>query len=272
MTDATTDGTATRTSSASPGRRFRVSRERALAIVTPIALLVLWEVLSRTGVLDERIYSTPTGVVATSWELIREGTLVSATGTTLFRFVVGTTLGIVPGLLLGLVMGISRNLRAAINPVVKVIYPLPRVALFPLVLLMFGVNERANLIMIALGPFFAVLITTMAAVQNLDPVYLKVSRSFGVPRRMLYTDVVLPAALPNIIGGVRVAIGLGLLGVVAVEFLLTQSGIGYLIWRSWQILSLGQSMAGLVTAGLLGFGLFQILEWVERRLLPWTEQ
>lgn len=249
-----------------------MNRERTFAIVTPVVVLVGWELLSRTGVLDPRIYSSPTGVVATGWELIREGTLIGATGTTLLRFVLGTAVGIVPGLVLGLMMGVSPGLRAALNPLVKIVYPLPRVALFPLVLLMFGVNERSNLIMVAIGPFFAVLITTMAAVQNVDPVYFKVARSFDVRGSRLYTDVVLPAALPNIIGGLRVAIGLGLLGVVAVEFLVSQSGLGYLIWRSWQILSLGQSMTGLVTAGLLGWGLFWLLDRAEKRLLPWTEQ
>lgn len=252
--------------------RSRFDRERGFAVATPIVVLVLWEVLSRAEVLDSRIYSSPSGVAATAWELIREGTLISATGTTLLRFVLGTALGVLPGLFLGLTMGVSRGLRAALNPLVKIVYPLPRVALFPLVLLMFGVNERSNLIMVALGPFFAVLIITMAAVQNVDPVYLKVARSFNVGGTKLYTDVVLPAAMPSIIGGLRVAIGLGLLGVVAVEFLVSQSGIGYLIWRSWQILSLGQSMTGLVTAGLLGYGLFWILDRAEKRLLPWMER
>lgn len=256
---------------ARPPVRARLDRERGFAIATPAVLLVLWEVLSRAGVLDSRIYSSPSGVAATAWELTREGTLIGATGTTLVRFVLGTALGVLPGLLLGLVMGVSRPLRAALNPLVKIVYPLPRVALFPLVLLMFGVNERSNLIMIALGPFFAMLITTMSAVQNVDPVYLKVARSFDVAGRRLYSDVVLPAAMPNIIGGLRVAIGLGLLGVVSVEFLLTQSGLGYLIWRSWQILSLGQSMTGLVTAGLLGFAMFWVLDRAETRLLPWVE-
>lgn len=251
-------------------RRRWLSKERVFAVLTPVAVVVVWEVASRVGWLDERIYSSPVGVVETSWELIGDGTLPSAVGTTLRRFFIGTSLGVIPGLMLGLTMGVSRITQAALNPIVKVVYSLPRVALFPLVLLTFGVNERSNYLMVALGPFFAMVIAAMAAVQNVDPIYLRVARSFNVNRFEMQTQVVLPAAAPGILAGLRIAIGLGLLGVVAVEFLVTQSGIGYLIWRSWQILSLGQSMAGLVAAGLLGFVLLQVVDAVERRLLPWA--
>jgi NitT/TauT family transport system permease protein len=106
--------------------------------------------------------------------------------------------------------------------------------------------------------------------MNIEPVYFKVARSFEVSTRDLYTKVVWPAALPIIFSAFRLALGLGFLGVVAVELLSTNNGLGYLIWHSWQILSLGQSMVGLVTVGLLGYATFLLLDQFERRALPWV--
>jgi NitT/TauT family transport system permease protein len=169
-------------------------------------------------------------------------------------------------------MGLFRTPRAIVNPLVSAIYPLPRIALFPLVLLLVGLNETSYLIMVALGPVFNMLITTVAAVQNVEPIYLRVARSFQISTWDLYRLVVLPAAMPILFSGFRLSLGLGLLGVVAVEFLNTNTGLGYMIWHSWQILSLGESMAGLVTAGLIGFLLFLVVDWLEKRLLPWAQR
>jgi NitT/TauT family transport system permease protein len=247
-----------------------LTRERVFAVLSPIALLLIWEGLSRAGVLDVRIFSAPTLVVGVMWRLLVDGELAKHTGQTLWRLLLGMVVGTVPGLLLGLTMGLFRTPRAVIGPIVSSIYPLPRVALFPLVLLIVGLNETSNVLMVALGPFFNMLIGTMAGVLNVDPIYLRVARSFNVNTGDLYFKVVFPAALPIILSSFRLSLGLGLLGVVAVEFLMSNNGLGYLIWHSWQILSLGDSMAGLVTAGLIGFVLFVLLDLVEKHLVPWT--
>ncbi|MBV9324945.1 MAG: ABC transporter permease [Chloroflexi bacterium] len=255
------------------GLRFpSLTRERVFAVVSPVALLVIWEILSRTGVLDPRIFSRPSAVVQLMATMLVSGQLATDTGVTLARLFVGSIVGTIPGLLIGLTIGLFRTPRAVINPLVSATYGLPRVALFPLVLLIVGLNETSNIIMIALGPFFTMLIATAAAVGNVEPIYLKVARSFKVNTRDLYLKVVLPAALPIIFSAFRVSLGLALLGVVAVEFLMTNNGLGYLIWHSWQILSLGQSMVGLVTTGVIAYLLFILLDQAERRALPWVER
>lgn len=248
---------------------FGLTREQIFMVISPLALLLLWEILSRTGVLDTRIFSRPTAVAELGWRMIASGELVKHVNATLARFTVGTLAGLVPGLILGLTMGLFRTPRAIFNPIIAAIYPLPRIALFPLTLLVVGLNEASNIINIALAPFFAMLISTMSGVKNVDPIYLRVARSFKVNTWDLYTRVVFPAALPVIFGGLRLSIGLSLLSVVAVEFLVADSGLGNLIWKSWQLLSLGQSMVGLVTAGVIGFAIFLVLDWIEKRALPW---
>jgi NitT/TauT family transport system permease protein len=252
--------------------RVGVTREQILLVLSPLSLLVMWEVFSRTRLLDPRIFSSPSAVAVMAWQLILEGDLPAATRVTLQRLVLGSLAGILPGLALGLLMGVFRTPRAIVNPLVSAIYPLPRIALFPLVLLVVGLNEISYLIMVALGPFFSMLITTVSAVQNVDPIYLRVARSFKARTWDLYRLVVLPAALPVLFGGLRLSLGMALLGVVAVEFLNTGDGLGYMIWHSWMILSLGESMVGLVTCGLVGFLMFFLLDWVQRCLLPWWQQ
>jgi ABC-type nitrate/sulfonate/bicarbonate transport system permease component len=252
-------------------RRSGPTRERVFAVVSPLVLILAWELLSRLGVLDRRIFSSPTAVIGLAFQLLGNGQLGRDTLITLGRLCLGMVVGVVPGVLLGLTMGLFRTPRAVLNPLVSAIYPLPRVALFPLVLLVVGLNEISNTIMVALGPFFTMLISTMAGVQNVEPIYLKVARSFDVGTRDLYVRVVFPAALPIIISGFRLSLGLALLGVVAVEFLTANNGLGYMIWHSWQILSLSHSMVGLVVTGLIGYALFVLLDVLERRALPWLD-
>ena len=249
-----------------------LTREQVFAIASPLTLIVLWELLARTGMIDRRIFSSPTAIVALGWQLLTTGQLARDTAITLGRLTLGMIVGTIPGVLLGLTMGLFRTPRAVLNPLVSAIYPLPRVALFPLILLVVGLNETSNTIMVALGPFFTMLISTMAGVMNVEPIYLRVARSFNVGHRDLYMRVVFPAALPIILSGLRLSLGLALLGVVAVEFLTANNGLGYMIWHSWQILSLSQSMVGLVVTGLIGYVLFLILDVVEKRALPWMAQ
>jgi NitT/TauT family transport system permease protein len=253
--------------------RFRrPTLEQVAAVLSPATLLVAWQLLSDHGVLDPRIFSSPLAVIRLLWVLISNGQLPANVGVTLARMVVGTLVGGLPGLVLGLVMGLFRVPRALLHPLVSAILPLPRIALFPLVLLVVGLNEKSNITMIALGPFFQMLIGTMAAVMNVEPIYLRVARSFRISTIDLYKLVVLPAALPIMFSSVRLALAISFLGVVAVEFLNATNGLGYMIWHSWQILSLGESMAGLLTAGLIGYAMFVLLDWLEKRSLPWLER
>lgn len=252
------------------GLRRGLTLEQLFMIVSPLALLVAWEILSRARVLDPRVFSRPTAVLALIAEMLIDGELVGHTARTLWRLALGMVVGVLPGLFLGLTMGLFRTPRAILNPLVAATYPLPRIALFPLVLMVVGLNETSNILMVALGPFFTMLIGTMAGVLNVDPIYLRVAKSFKVNIRDLYLLVVVPAALPIILSSLRLSLGLGLLGVVAVEFLTTEDGLGYLIWHSWQILSFPRSMVGLVTAGILGFVLFLMLDLIEKAAIPWA--
>jgi ABC-type nitrate/sulfonate/bicarbonate transport system permease component len=241
----------------------------AASIGSPLALFVLWEIGARMGWLDARILPPPTVVVATIYDMIQDDQLLWHTGITVARFGVGMVVGTIPGVLLGLTMGLFRSVRVVLNPLVAILYPVPRIALFPLVLILVGLNETSNVIMIAIGPFFTMLITAMGAVMTVDRIYLDVAKNFGVKPRQLYFTVTLPAVLPALMSGGLVSLGLALLGTVAVEFLVANEGLGYVIWNSWQVLSLSRSMAGLVVAALLGAACYLLMDGLERWLTPW---
>src|SRR5262249_9427643 len=162
----------------------------------------------------------------------------------------GTILGVVPGVLLGLTMGIFPWCRAVLQPIIAILYPLPRIALFPLLLIIVGLNETSNILMVALGPFFTMVIATMAGVIDVDPIYLDVANRFNTNARDLYFKVMLPAALPVVFGGLQISLGLALMTTTAVEYLNAEVGLGYLIWHSWQLLALDLSLAALLAAGI----------------------
>jgi ABC-type nitrate/sulfonate/bicarbonate transport system permease component len=245
------------------------STERRIAIASPIALLVVWEFAARAHLIDARILPAPSRVLATIWDLLITGDLLLDIRDTTVRFLVGLLLGAVPGVLVGATMGLFRWPRAAISPLVALFYNVPRIALFPLVLILVGLNELSNLIMIALGPFFTMLITTTGAIMNVEPGYRDVAKNFNTGTRHLYTLVMLAAISPVLLDGMRLSVGLALLGTVTVEFLVGESGLGHLIWNSWTVLSLTQSMAGLVVAALLGSLAYSALALLEKILIPW---
>jgi NitT/TauT family transport system permease protein len=247
-------------------------RDRLMALISPLAVLIVWEICSRADIVDRRILAPPTVIALTIIQLVKSGGLLNQAGTTLARFFVGFFAGLIPGTLIGLAMGVSPWTRSIVQPLVAAFYPLPRIALFPIILILVGLNETSNIILISLGPFFTMIITTMAAVLNVEPIYKEVARSFDARPRDVYFDVMFPAALPMIMGGVRLSVGLALLNTIAVEFLVADNGIGHLIWNSWTTLSISQSVAGLVTAGIIGSVLYTVAGLIEKRIIPWTPE
>ena len=258
-------------------------RDRMISIASPLIVLLIWEIASRWKLVDPRIIPPPSEVAIAVVKTIQDGSLVKDTLITVARFITGLLVGVIPGIAIGLSMGLFRPIRAALDPLVGVLSSAPRLALFPFVLILFGLNEMSNIIMIALGPFFTMLITAMGAVVNVDSIYKDVARNFNAPRKALYTRIMLPAISPALMDGLRISVGLGLLGTVAVEFLVGGNGLGHLIWSSWQVLSLKQSMVGLVAARLamnsrssvaasiVGWLFYASLNVLQAWIVPWKQ-
>jgi len=243
--------------------------ERLIGLATPILLLIIWEVAGQLKLIDVRFFPPPSSIVHQIGVLIASGELVANTLASLRRLALGMLLGGVPALFLGLAMGISRPLRAAIDPLVSATYPIPKSAILPLVLLIFGLGEMSKVVMVALGAFYPILINTVLGVVNLDKVYLDVGHNYRANRWQVFRTIALPGALPSIMAGIKLAMGMGLILIAISEMVAANDGIGYMIWNSWQVLTVDTMYVGLLVIAILGFLFSLALDEIERMLIPW---
>jgi ABC-type nitrate/sulfonate/bicarbonate transport system permease component len=243
--------------------------ERLTGLATPILLLVIWEIAAQLKLIDVRFFPPPSSIVHQIGVLIASGELVANTLASLRRLALGMLLGGVPALFLGLAMGVSRPLRAAIDPLVSATYPIPKSAILPLVLLIFGLGEMSKIVMVALGAFYPILINTVLGVVNLDKVYLDVGHNYRANRWQVFRTIALPGALPSIMAGIKLAMGMGLILIAISEMVAANDGIGYMIWNSWQVLTVDTMYVGLLVIAILGFVFSLALDEIERMLIPW---
>jgi NitT/TauT family transport system permease protein len=243
--------------------------ERALRVLSPLALLALWELLVRAHVLDARFFPAPSAIAGNFVAFARSGELASNLLITLQRILVGFVLGAIPGIAVGLLMGVSRFARAALEPVVAVLYPIPKIALIPLVLLVFGLGEAGKYALVAIGVFFVMSINTQAGVRQLSPTLLETARAFRLRGATLYARVLLPAALPNVFAGIKLSIGIAIVLAVAAELRAANSGLGFVIWNAWETLQVERMYVALVVVSLLGYALSLAGDALERWAVPW---
>lgn len=265
-------GTVTAGRSGGAGRRMFRSEsatERWVSILSPLMLLGLWELTARLGWIDDRFFPPPSGIASTFWELTVSGELAAHTLTSLQRVLLGFLLGGIPAILLGLAMGLYRPVRAALEPVIAATYPIPKSALVPLALLIFGLGEMSKIAIVAVGVFFPLAINTLAGVANIDRVYHEVGKTYGATGIRKFTTIAFPGALPMILTGVQLGIGMGLVLIAIAEMIGARDGLGYLIWNSWQVFAVERMYVGLVVIGMLGIVLTTILRELERIIVPW---
>lgn len=241
----------------------------ALALGAPLVLIALWEIAARSGALNPLFFPPPSDVARTWWRLLETDGLGTDVRVSLLRLAAGFALGAAPGVALGMAMGLWAPVRAAVLPTVTALYPIPRIAILPLVLVIFGIGESGKLFMIAFSVFFLMLLQTMAGVRGIEPVMLDVARSVRASRWRQYRSVAWPGALPSIFTGIRLALGFALIVIVGTEFLASNQGVGARIWRSYQVLDIESMYAGLATTALIGWGLNLLVDVTERLALPW---
>ncbi len=246
-----------------------MSRERWLTLISPLMLLALWEALARVGALDPRFFSMPSEIFARLVVLLQDGTLLTNTAITLRRVAVGFVLATVPAILLGVVMGVSSVARAIFMPLVAAIYPIPKIALVPMVVLLLGIGEPAKYAVVVISVFFLVALNTVAGVRNVDLRYFDIARNNGASKWDMIWTVALPGALPSILTGVNLGLGFALTVIVGTELLLPQGGLGAMIWSAYQVYDIPTIFAALIVVALLGFAANWLMGELERQLVPW---
>ncbi|MCW2775044.1 MAG: hypothetical protein JWN91_3370 [Nocardioides sp.] len=253
-------------------QRRPVSRRslRVVSIMSPLVILVSWEILSRVGALDARFFPAPTLVFQALWDEAKTGDLWNQSQHSLSRLVIGFVVGAVPGIVIGIVAGLSRVVNAAVRPLISGLYPVPKSAIFPLFLLFFGFGENTIWYFVATGVFFPVMINTYSGVANVAQIFYDVAENFGARRGRVFWSVALPGAMPNIITGVELGAGMGLIMLAIAEMLGgVGNGWGYMVWNSYQLFRIESMYAYLLVFALVGMLLALIVGLVGRRVTPW---
>jgi NitT/TauT family transport system permease protein len=242
---------------------------RLLYLLSPVIALLIWEVCSRSGVMDTRFFPPPSAIFYHLFFVSPEEGIIEDIIASLNRLLWGYLAGCSLGIILGIGMGLYAPIRTALYPLIAVTYPIPKIAILPLVMLIFGIGDLAKMVVVAIGSFFLVLINTLHGVDSIERIYHDVAAVYKIKRHNFILKVILPGSLPAIFAGLKLAIGYSLVMVVAAEFSGADKGIGFLIWQSWETFSIKSMYAGIFVIGFMGFVFSYALHVLERRLIPW---
>ncbi len=253
--------------------RVGLPLERGLILLIMMIALMTWELAVRRGALSSLFFPAPSVVLLTSIKLIMNGKLTTHGGATLWRVFLGLGLGGGFGLILGLAMGWSRRLRVIMDPFVAATHPVPKIAILPLVMILFGIGESSKVAIVAVSTFFPMLINTVAGVRQISPIHFEVAKNYGANTVKIFTRVIVPGSLPLILAGLRLALNMALLITIAVELVAAQEGLGAMIWLAWQTLRTEELYVSLGVASALGLTFNFLLQHIAVYLAPWqTEQ
>ena len=269
------DRAASRVEAVERGRQTAAARRRrnrllewSVRLLSLLFLLALWEAYGRS--VNKALFAPPTAVVAAGAEMIASGELWSYLSGSLQVLAIGFVISVVIGIPLGVAMARSRIVGFALDWYVDAFNSTPNVALVPLITLIFGFDVSAKVIVVIISSVFAVIVNTEQGVRNVDRRLLEVAQAFRSNERQLWTDVVIPSAMPYMAAGLRLAVGRALVGMVVAEFFTSITGIGYLIVRYGNSFQPDHLLVPIVVVMALGIILSAITRRVERGIAPWT--
>jgi NitT/TauT family transport system permease protein len=261
-------------------------REGTIGLVIPALLILLWQTCAMLGWVNPQVLPSPFAVLAKWVEYAMplaafdpaagshlawffSGELLHDTLGSMYRVVVGFAIGAGLALPLGLAMGSSRTMYAWLNPLMQVLRPIPPIAYIPLAILWFGLGNAPALFLIALGAFFPVLMNTIAGVRQVDGIYIRAARNLGVDRKTMFIRVMLPAAVPYILTGMRIGIGTAFIVVIVSEMIAVNNGLGFRILEAREYFWSDKILAGMISIGMLGLAIDIGMNKLNNYLLRW---
>jgi ABC-type nitrate/sulfonate/bicarbonate transport system permease component len=245
----------------------RLTRSRASGALLLAALLVLWQLSA--GWVQSDNWPPLTAVARALAEGLASGELVSAFGSSLYRMITGYVIGVACAVVLGLLMASSRVIRAALEPTVELLRPIPIPAIVPPLILVLGVDDAMKIFIVAFSVFFPVLVNTIGGVRAVDPVMIDVARTLRKGRLRTVLRVVLPASLPYIMAGMRISLALALIVTVVAEMIAGSAGIGYYLMTMQYALRAADMYGAILLLAALGYVLNRGFLRMEQRLLRW---
>jgi sulfonate transport system permease protein len=236
---------------------------------SPLVLVLLWQLGSMAGLIPARTLAAPSAILTTAWGLLVSGDLPYHLAVSLGRVALGLVIGVSVGAVLDIVAGLSRRGEDIVDAPMQMLRTLPFLALVPLFILWFGIGEVPKVALVALGATFPVYLTLFAGIRGVDPKLAEAGRVFGLDRRGLIWNVILPGALPSALVGLRYALGVAWLSLVVAEQINASAGIGYLINDARDFLRTDVIVVGLMVYALLGLGADALVRALEHRALAW---
>jgi sulfonate transport system permease protein len=267
----TTAATSSATGSANAALRlFDPRRWQWLGGLVPLTIfLLIWWAACDRGLFPPELLVPPQQVTATFLELIDSGELHDHLRASLHRLVVGVTIGAASGLAFGVAMALSRRIEIYTAPLFHVVRQVPSIALIPVLILLFGIGETFKILIVIKAAFFPVALAGYTAVLGLPKSYFEVARVYRLRPLVLFRKIILPATIPPVVTGIRIALGRSWGTLVAAELLAAEAGIGQMMELGRQMFRIDVVMVGVVVAGAIGFGLDRGLKLIEARLVRW---
>jgi len=267
---------ANRPSSApTPGTERKARRSAASRLVwlrrwvSPVLIVLAWQVLSSAGVIPEEKLASPTQIGTRAWELALDGTLGSATLTSVQRVLLGFVVGAVIGLVLAVIAGLSRIGEDAFDPPMQMLRTLPHFGLIPLFIVWMGIGEAPKIALIAMGVAFPLYLNTFAGIRSIDRKMTEAAVTMGLTRRQRLRHVVVPGALPQALVGLRQSLGIAWLSLIVAETVSADSGLGYMINHAREFLQTDVIVVGLAVYSMLGLATDALVRLIERKALAW---
>jgi NitT/TauT family transport system permease protein len=254
---------------AAEARRWREGvRTLVIRLASLATFLIVWQVVGAR--IDPILFTTPAKVAAAAWTMIWSGELWQYLGPSLLVLFYGLTAAVFAGIAVGLLLARFRVLDAAFDMYITFLYSTPTVALVPLIVLWAGYDTAAKAVILFLFAFFPMVINTYQGVKNVDKKLLEVGKAFRCSEGQMWRHIIVPAALPFIVTGLRLAVGRGLIGMVIADLYTAISGIGYLINKAATTYRVDVMFVPIVTLGVLGVTLTALLRVLEKKVAPWT--
>ena len=244
-------------------------QSRWLSWLSPLLLVAIWESAVQFGLLNRVFIPPPSEVVVALYRAIRDGSIQHDVVVSSERIALGFLLGAIPATLIGVWSGLNRTVLLLVRPLAVMLYPIPKIALLPLVIVVLGIGEVSKIATVAVSVFLMVVIHTIGGVLQVDQRYFEAAKVFGANQRTIFTTVAWPASLPAIVEGWKLAMGFALTLIVGVEFVGASDGIGYRIWQSYELYAIADMMAAVCVIAVMGWMITMALDEVERLVVPW---
>jgi len=242
-----------------------------MSIWLPVLIVIVWHFLSQSGILNKTLAPAPWSVAVEFWDLLVSGTLLYHLQISTLRAMTGFALGASIGLLLGIAVGFFRPMEKSVDPSVQMIRTIPHLAITPLFVLWFGIGETSKILLIAFGAFFPLYINTFLGIRSVDNKLIDVARILNFSTWKKITRLIIPSAMPNILLGIRLSIGISWLGLVVAEMMGSSKGIGFMINDARQYSQTSVVYVGIIIFAIVGKLSDSLVRYLERHWLKWRD-